>query len=227
MFYIRIFFSKGCVLIILDLKKFMTYGNPINYIDSVQSIVVAVILGSLLFCTYKQVFRNGGYKIKFNINLLITVFITTMLMTLIRNNVATSVGLLGVISVVRFRVKIKDYRDVSFILWAIGIGISIGTKSYFLGFLYSIVISITLIVLNRHFINFENISLMIIRGNKIKDEKLEEIIQKNCNEFKLSSKEEKEIYTEYIYNVNVKKKNIVKLKENVLEGIEADFVKFI
>lgn len=205
----------------------MTYGNPINYLDSIQSIVVAIILGSLLFFTYKQVFRKGGYKIKFNINLLITVFITTMLMTLIKNNVATSVGLLGVISVVRFRVKIKDYRDVSFILWAIGIGISIGTKSYFLGFLYSIVISITLITLNRHFVNFENVSLIIIRGNKINNEKLEEILAKNCNEFKLSSQEEKENYTEYIYNVNVKKKDIVKLKEKILEGVEAYFVKFI
>lgn len=214
-------------MIILDLEKFMTYGNPINYLDSIQSIVVAIILGSLLFFTYKQVFRKGGYKIKFNINLLITVFITTMLMTLIKNNVATSVGLLGVISVVRFRVKIKDYRDVSFILWAIGIGISIGTKSYFLGFLYSIVISITLITLNRHFVNFENVSLIIIRGNKINNEKLEEILAKNCNEFKLSYQEEKENYTEYIYNINVKKKDIVKLKEKVLEGVEAYFVKFI
>lgn len=214
-------------MIIFDFKKFITYGNPINYIDSIQSIIVAVILGSLLFFTYKQVFRDGGYKIKFNINLLITVFITTMLMTLIRNNVATSVGLLGVISVVRFRVKIKDYRDVSFILWAIGIGISIGTKSYFLGFLYSIVISITLIVLNRHFVNFENVSLMIIRGNKIKEAKLEEILYKNCDEFNLSSKEEKDTYTEYIYNVSVKKKDIVKLKEKVLEGIEPYLVKFI
>lgn len=211
----------------MDLKKFMTYENPINYIDSIQSIVVSIILGSLLFLTYKLVFRKGGYKIKFNINLLITVFITTMLMTLIKNNVATSVGLLGVISVVRFRVKIKDYRDVSFILWAIGIGISIGTKSYFLGFLYSIVISITLIILNKYFVHFENVSLMIIRGNKIKNEKLEEILAKNCNEFKLSSKEEKEKYMEYIYNVNVKKKDIVKLKEKVLEGVEASFVKFI
>lgn len=214
-------------MIIFDLNKLMTYGNPINYIDSIQSIVVAIILGSLLFFTYKQVFREGGYKIKFNINLLITVFITTMLMTLIRNNVATSVGLLGVISVVRFRVKIKDYRDVSFILWAIGIGISIGTKSYFLGFLYSMVISVTLIVLNKHFINFENVSLMIIRGNKIKEEKLEEILQKNCNEFELSSKEEKDNYTEYIYNLSVKKKDIVKLKEKVLEDTESYFVKFI
>lgn len=214
-------------MIIFDLNKFMSYGNPINYIDSIQSIIVAIVLGSLLFFTYKQVFRDGGYKIKFNINLLITVFITTMLMTLIRNNVATSVGLLGVISVVRFRVKIKDYRDVSFILWAIGIGISIGTKSYFLGFLYSIVISIILIALNKHFINFENVSLIIIRGNKIKEAKLEEILQKNCTEFNLSSKEEKEHYTEYIYNVNVKKNDVIKLKEKILDGIEPYFVKFI
>ena len=150
-----------------------------------------------------------------------------MLMTIIRNNVATSVGLLGVISVVRFRVKIKDYRDISFILWAIGIGIAIGTKSYFLGILYSIIISITLIILNRHFLNLENVSLMIIRGNKINKSRLEEIIEKNCNEFKLSFKQEKENYTEYIYNIDLNKKDIIKLKEKILDCIDTNFVKFI
>lgn len=172
-------------------------------------------------------FKNGGYKLKFNINLLITVFVTTMLMTIIRNNVATSVGLLGVISVVRFRVKIKDYRDISFILWAIGIGIAIGTKSYFLGLLYSLIISITLIILNRNFLNLENVSLMIIRGNKINKSRLEEIIEKNCNEFKLSFKQEKENYTEYIYNIDLNKKDIIKLKEKILDCIDTNFVKFI
>lgn len=210
-----------------DLKQFMTSGNNINYIDSIQSIVGSLILGGLLFFTYKKVFRSGGYKIKFNINLLITVLITAMLMTIIRNNVATSVGLLGVISVVRFRVKITDYRDISFILWAIGIGISIGTKSYFLGFIYSIIISIILIVLNRYFMNLENVSLMIIRGTKINQEKLERIIEKICKEAKLSSNEEKDNYTEYIYHINLKKKDIVKLKEKILDGIEVNFVKFI
>ncbi|WP_300453610.1 DUF4956 domain-containing protein [Fusobacterium sp.] len=185
------------------------------------------MLGFLLFFTYKKVFKNGGYKLKFNINLLITVFVTTMLMTIIRNNVATSVGLLGVISVVRFRVKIKDYRDISFILWAIGIGIAIGTKSYFLGLLYSLIISITLIILNRHFLNLENVSLMIIRGNKINKSRLEEIIEKNCNEFKLSFKQEKENYTEYIYNIDLNKKDIIKLKEKILDCIDTNFVKFI
>ena len=214
-------------MLIFDLKQFISNENPINYIDSIQSIAGAIILGTLLFFTYKQVFRDGGYKLKFNINLLITVFISTMIMTLVRNNVATSVGLLGVLSVVRFRVKIKDYRDISFILWAIGIGISMGNESYFLGFLYSIIISITLIVLNLNFINFENVSLMIIRGNKIKEEDLEKIIEKNSSEFKLYSKKEKEKYTEYIYHVNVKKKDVVKLKEKVLETTQAYFVKFI
>ena len=214
-------------MLIFDLKQFISHENAISYIDSIQSIVGAIILGTLLFFTYKQVFRDGGYKLKFNINLLITVFISTMIMTLVRNNVATSVGLLGVLSVVRFRVKIKDYRDISFILWAIGIGISMGNESYFLGFLYSIIISITLIVLNLNFINFENVSLMIIRGNKIKEEDLEKIIEKNSSEFKLYSKKEKEKYTEYIYHVNVKKKDVVKLKEKVLETTQAYFVKFI
>ncbi|WP_426709799.1 DUF4956 domain-containing protein [Cetobacterium sp. SF1] len=212
---------------ILNFNEFITYEAPITYIRALQSVVGVIILGTLLFVTYKAVYRDGGYKVKFNINLLITVFITTMIMTLIKNNVATSVGLLGVISVVRFRVKLKDYRDVAFILWAIGIGVSIGTQSYFLGFLYSILISVTLIILNRHFIKFENVSLMVVRGSKIKEEKLEEILEKHCKEFKLSSKEEKEDYKEYIYHLKVKKKDVVKLKEKILEGIEVDFVKFI
>ena len=219
--------KKGCELTILYLQKLLTFENYINYTESIQSILGALVLGFLLYWTYKQVFRDGGYKIKFNINLLITVFITTMLMTLIRNNVATSLGVLGIISVVRFRVKISDYRDVSFILWAVGIGIAVGTKSYVLGLLYSIVISITLIVLNRNFKRFENISLIIVRGNQVKEKKLEKFIEKSCKEFKLSSIEEKDSYTEYVYHIKINKKDAGKLKDNILENANANFVKFI
>lgn len=215
------------MILILDFKKIITPENFIKYMDLINSVLFAIILGCLLFLTYKKVFKSGGYKIKFNINLLITVFVTTLLMTIIRNNVATSVGLLGVISVVRFRVKIKDYRDIAFILWAIGIGISIGTKSYLLGFIYSILISITLIILNKRLINCENLSLIIIRGNKIKQENLEEILEKNCYNFSFSSKEKKDDFIEYIYHISLDKKNYVKLKENILDGVNADFVQLV
>lgn len=192
-----------------------------------QSILAVIPLAIILFYTYKIVYRQGGYKIKFNINLVVTIFVTTMIMTLIKNNVATSVGLLGVISVVRFRVKLKDHRDVAFILWAIGIGVAIGTASYFLGFLYSIVISLTLIILNRYLIKMEKISLLIIRGDKIKSDKSDLILEKYCKEFTLISKEKKENYKEYIYNITLKKKDINKLKDELLEGSQADFIKFL
>ncbi len=68
---------------------------------------------------------------------------------------------------------------------------------------------------------------MVVRGKKINKERLEQIIEKNCNDFKICSKQEKEDYTEYIYNIDISKKNIIKLKEKILDGIDADFVKFI
>lgn len=189
------------------------------------SIGTTFLLIIIIFFTYKRVYKGDEYKFKFNVCLAVIVLITTMIITIIKNNLNTSLGLLGIISIIRFRIKLKDFRDVGFILWGIGAGVAIGTENYLIGFLYTFIISIFFIFLNEFREQKNKDFVMVIRGLKIDEEKLEKILKKNCISYQKISFEEKEGYFEYIYNIKTEKYK--KLKEKLVEKIELDLIKFI
>lgn len=190
-----------------------------------KSLCITFILISIIFFTYKRVYRSDDYKIKFNICLSIIILVTTMIITLIKNNLNISLGLLGIISIIRFRVKLNDFRDVGFILWGIGSGIAIGTENYLIGFTYTIVIAIYFIFLNTRTYKVDLFQTLIIRSNGLDEKKLEEILGKYCVSYKKIAIEEKQNYLEYIYTIQSKKQ--VKLKEKIISKLNISFIKFI
>lgn len=189
------------------------------------SLGTAIILSILVFLTYKIIYDTDNYKKKFNILLVILIFITTMIISLIKSSLMTSLGLLGIISIVRFRVKLKDYRDIGFLLWSITIGIAIGTENYLLGIIYSILISLILLVSNISLKNLKQKNIFIIRDKKIKQEKLERFLIKEGIEFRLVLKNKYDSYEEYIYQLETKK--IKKIKEKIITNFEYEFIKFV
>ncbi|MGL5208403.1 DUF4956 domain-containing protein [Cetobacterium sp.] len=190
-----------------------------------ESLCITFILISIIFFTYKIVYRSDDYKIKFNICLSIIILVTTMIITLIKNNLNISLGLLGIISIIRFRVKLNDFRDVGFILWGIGSGIAIGTGNYLIGFTYTIVIAIYFIFLNTRTYKVDLFQTLIIRSSCLDEKKLEEILSKYCVSYKKIAIEKKESYLEYIYTIQSKKQ--VKLKEKITSKLNISFIKFI
>lgn len=190
-----------------------------------ESLCITFILISIIFFTYKIVYRSDDYKIKFNICLSIIILVTTMIITLIKNNLNISLGLLGIISIIRFRVKLNDFRDVGFILWGIGSGIAIGTGNYLIGFTYTIVIAIYFIFLNTRTYKVDLFQTLIIRSSCLDEKKLEEILSKYCVSYKKIAIEKKENYLEYIYTIQSKKQ--VKLKEKITSKLNISFIKFI
>ena len=137
----------------------------------------------------------------------------------------TSLGLLGIISIVRFRVKLKDYRDIGFLLWSITIGIAIGTENYLSGIIYSILISLILLVSNISLKNLKQKNILIIRDKKVKQEKLEKFLVKEGIAFKFVLKNQYDNYEEYIYQLETKK--IKKIKEKIITNFEYEFIRFI
>lgn len=197
--------------------------NDITHL--IYSIGTTFLLITIIFFTYKKVYKGDEYKFKFNVCLAVMVLITTMIITLIKNSLNTSLGLLGIISIIRFRIKLKDFRDVGFILWGIGAGVAIGTGNYLVGFVYTFVISVFFIFLNEFSEHKKKDYVLVVRALKINEEKLEKILKKECLSYKKISFEEKEGYVEYIYNVETEKYR--KLREKLVEKIELDFIKLI
>ena len=77
-------------------------------------------------------FSHSGavYSARFNVSLLMMTLITTMIMNVIGNNISLSLGMVGALSIVRFRTAIKDTRDTAYIFWCIAVGICCGVSYY-------------------------------------------------------------------------------------------------
>lgn len=92
--------------------------------------LVALVASFFIMFVYKLTYSGTAYSRKFNVTLGAITITTTMIMGVISNNIALSLGMVGALSIIRFRTAVKDVRDAAFIFWAIAIGIGCGVSQY-------------------------------------------------------------------------------------------------
>lgn len=108
----------------------MTTQGALTLTDVIINFVAACIISILIFVSYKLSHSGAVYSRKFNVSLVMLVLVTTLVMNVIGNNIALSLGMVGALSIVRFRTAIKDPRDTAYIFWAIAVGICCGVSDY-------------------------------------------------------------------------------------------------
>lgn len=104
------------------------------------NFLAACVIGALLFVSYRMAHSGPVYSRKFNVSLVMLVLITTLIMNVIGNNIALSLGMVGALSIVRFRTAIKDPRDTAYIFWAIAVGVCCGVSDYLTAGIGSVII---------------------------------------------------------------------------------------
>ncbi|MCC8165055.1 MAG: DUF4956 domain-containing protein [Planctomycetes bacterium] len=112
------------------LEYLMNTSGTLSFEQILLNFVVALALGFFIFLSYRLSHSSPVYSPRFNASLLMLTIITTMVMCVIGNNIALSLGMVGALSVVRFRTAIKDPRDTSYIFWCIGVGLCCGVSEY-------------------------------------------------------------------------------------------------
>lgn len=108
---------------------------------------VAILLAFFQFFVYKKTFDGVKYSKTFNITLIMTTIITTMVMMIIGSNLALSLGMVGALSIIRFRTAVKDAKDIAFIFWSVAIGLACGSGIYVIGIVGSLVIAVILFLM--------------------------------------------------------------------------------
>ena len=99
--------------------------STLSWEQIAANILVSGILGFLIFISYMISHRGTIYSKKFNVSLVVLTVLTSMVMTVIGNNVALSLGMVGALSIVRYRTAVKNPLDLMFMFWAIASGIAI------------------------------------------------------------------------------------------------------
>lgn len=144
----------------------MSNTGALSTEDIIIRICVAIAFGMAIFISYRITHTGSVYSSKFNITLVTLTVLTTMVMTVIGNNVALSLGMVGALSIVRFRTSIKDSRDTAYIFWTIIIGICCGVGDYVVAAVGSVAVFLVLLLLGR--VKNEYRTLIVIRGNRSK-----------------------------------------------------------
>lgn len=128
------------------------------------NIIMAAVMGFVIFLSYALSHRGTIYSRKFNASLVMLTILTGTVMTVIGNNIALSLGMVGALSIVRFRTAVKDSRDTVYIFWTVIAGICCGVGDYQVAAIGSAVTFIVILILGC--IKSDNRMLLIIRASR-------------------------------------------------------------
>ena len=115
----------------------------------ILALVVSFVLGMLIHYVYQKSFRGVIYNQTFSVSLALLTILTTMITLAISSNIALSLGMVGALSIVRYRTAIKDPADLIFLFWAVGTGITVGAHLHYLALVGAVVVIVLLITLGR------------------------------------------------------------------------------
>jgi uncharacterized membrane protein YhiD involved in acid resistance len=140
----------------MDLQQFINdFLNPSSIYESltldrvVVALLVSFFINLFIFFIYRKTFKGVIYNRQFNVGLVLTGLVVTLVVLPISSNIALSLGMVGALSIVRFRTAIKDPKDIVFTFWTITVGIICGAGLYAVAIIGVPIIAVMLFVLER------------------------------------------------------------------------------
>lgn len=145
-------------------SNFLENITSVSILDMLVAIVLAFGLGMFIFLVYKKTYSGVMYSASFGTTLIALTMITTVVILAVTSNVVLSLGMVGALSIVRFRTAIKEPLDIAFLFWSIAVGIILAAGMIPLAVIGSVVIGMILLV----FVNrkaYKNPYIVVIRCN--------------------------------------------------------------
>jgi hypothetical protein len=146
-----------------DLLYYVTnHSGSLSLQEILFNLFAGVVVGGIIFLSYRFSHSGAVYSPKFNASLWMLTVVTSMVMCVIGNNVALSLGMVGALSIVRFRTAIKDARDTAYIFWCVAAGICCGISDFTIAIAGSAVLFLLMLAIGSNRANSRY--LLIIRG---------------------------------------------------------------
>ncbi|MBN1378449.1 MAG: DUF4956 domain-containing protein [Gammaproteobacteria bacterium] len=179
--------------------------DRITTLNILINISMSFLVGMFIFFVYKKTYQGVLYQRSFNISLVLASTVTALVIMTISGNLILSLGMVGALSIVRFRTPVKDSMDLVFLFWAISVGIANGVGYYNISIVGSIMIAAFLLILARQGKGMADTFLLIIQLLEPKAEKdILEKIRENVDRFSIKSKTVSDSSTELTLELRVK-----------------------
>jgi hypothetical protein len=170
------------------------------------SLFLAIAVAFVISQIYKYTHRGLNYELAFMSTLVLLAPIVSVVMLFIRGDLVLSLGLIGSLSIIRFRTPIKDTRDMVFLFWVIAVGLGCGTYNWNVVIISTIVISIVMFVL--HFAKYGQSRgtdyVLVITGSLgLSNQKIGDVLKRYARETRIRSQEADEEFWEIIFEVRL------------------------
>ena len=152
----------------------------------IATFALSFVLALYVYYVYKLTGKDVIYSKKFNVTMSLMSIITSAIVLSMQANIAVSLGMVGALSIVRFRTAIKEPRDLLFLFWSISNGIIIGSGLYAIAIILALALTIAMILfdlLPENRVPY----LLVIYHDGTKSDKIEDILNENKIKFKLKS----------------------------------------
>ena len=169
-------------------SSFLENVSSVSILDMAIALVLAFGLGRFIFLVSKKTYQGVMYSSSFGTTLIALTMITTVVILAVTSNVVLSLGMVGALSIVRFRTAIKEPLDIAFLFWSIAVGIVLAAGMIPLAVIGSVVIGIVLLV----FVNKKshtNPYIVVIQcADRMAEEKATVYLKSNCDRCVVKSK---------------------------------------
>lgn len=188
-------------------SSFLENMTSFSFLDMVIAMGLAFSLGLFIFYVYKKSYAGVMYSSTFGVTLMALAMITTLLIMAVTTNIVLSLGMVGALSIVRFRTAIKEPSDIAFLFWSIAVGIVLAAGLLPLALFGSLFIGIVLLVFSQHQTHEQPYILVVHCHGQDSEQIASNFLHKQVKKLSLKSKSVSPGQIELNYELRLKDAN--------------------
>lgn len=203
-------------------SSFIENIASVSMLDMAIAMALAFLIGIFIFFVYKKTFSGVMYSSSFGVTLVALTMITTLVILAVTSNVVLSLGMVGALSIVRFRTAIKEPLDIAFLFWAIAVGIVLAAGMIPLAVIGSIIIGVVLLVFVNRKSHFNPYLIVINCDSHASEENAKNYLKDKVNKCTVKSKTAQSGSVELTLEIRLKDDNTDFINElSAMNGINS------
>ena len=187
--------------------------------DLFIALGLGFLIGIVIAVVYRKTYRGVLYSPSFTLTLIMLTLITTPVVMCIKNDIALSMGMVGALSIVRFRTAVKDPLDTAYMFWALTMGILLGAGLYLIAVIVVLCIAILMFVISFAKLTPPNAYLLVVHYDEFCEAAIQSELNRSVRSSKLRSKTLTRAGAEMTYEVRISERSEVVTRMLDIEGV--------
>lgn len=187
--------------------------------DLFLALGLGFVVGAVIAIVYRKTYRGVLYSPSFAITLIMLTLITTPVVMCIKSDIALSMGMVGALSIVRFRTAVKDPMDTAYMFWALTMGILLGAGLHLVAIIVVLCIGVLMFVLSIVRFSNPNSYLLVVHYDEYSEQAITAELRRSVKGFKLRSKSLTRAGAEMTYEVRLNERHEIVTRMLDIDGV--------